>query len=173
MSSTQVNAIERNTKIVLNVNALLLDEIRQKYQARKELRDLRERPNYIPGTEISAFMSPEYSENQTQRQEWKLRNNVNKPIINNNNTDNILGNGDFKKNSTLYVTANNSLQYSQVSENLPKSLRNVNDSLQLAKNRKIKQNKIYNPNYYKLFKNAFNSTETSDNSSIISFSSEF
>lgn len=170
MSSTQVKPIETNTIKVLDVNALLLDEIRQKYQARKELRDLRERPNYIPGTEISAFMSPEYSENQTPRQEWR--------ILNDASPKNILGNGDtlsklYNKNFTQSITVNNSLQYSQVSENLPKSLRNVNDSLQLAKNRKIKQNKIYNPNYYKLFKNAFNSTETSDNSSIISFSSEF
>jgi hypothetical protein len=187
------NPIITNTKKVLDVNEQELTWIRNKYEQKKGLQQL-ERPEMIPESNVFAF-SPQKTQ---QNRPYELRplssfreisetSNSNKKIPNYNLQEenlNLTTLFDTENTFTQTVTNSsiNSLIYSEMNSSVPNILKNVNDSLDLAKKRsrntnttKKTKNKIYNPNYYKLFKNAFDEQEKSSNktSSLLSFSSEF
>lgn len=187
------NPIITNTKKVIDVNEQELTSIRNKYEQRKVLQEL-ERPEMIPGSSFFAFTSS--SQKTQQNRPYELRQSSSfREISQNNNSNKKIPNYNLQEGNltTLFDTENtftqtvtkpsiNSLVYSEMNSSIPNFLKNVNDSLDLAKRRnrntnttKKTKNKIYNPNYYKLFKNAFDEQEKSSNKtcSLLSFSGEF
>lgn len=185
------NPIITNTKKVIDVNEQELTWIRNKYEQKKGLQQL-ERPEMIPESSFFAF-SPQKTQ---QNRPFELRPSSSfREISETSNSNSKIPNYNLREGNltTLFGTENtftqtvtkpsiNSLVYSKMNSSIPNFLKNVNDSLDLAKKRsrntnttKKTKNKIYNPNYYKLFKNAFDEQEKSSNktSSLLSFSSEF
>jgi hypothetical protein len=189
------NPIITDTKKVIDENAKELAWIRHKYEQKKGLLEL-ERPEMIPDSSFFAFKSSPPKTQQIAPYELRPSSSF-REISGIGNSNNKMQNYNlqegnlttlFGNNNTFTQTVTkpsiNSLVYSEMNSSIPNFLKNVNDSLDLAKKRnrnksttkKTKtKNKIYNPNYYKLFKNAFDEQEKSSNktSSLLSFSSEF
>lgn len=187
------NPIITNTKKVIDVNEQELTWIRNKYEQKKGLQEI-ERPEMIPDSSFFAFTSSPQKTQQNRPYELRPSSSF-REISQNNNSNKKIPNNNLQEGNltTLFDTENtftqtvtkpsiNSLVYSEMNSSIPNFLKNVNDSLDLAKRRnrntnttKKTKNKIYNPNYYKLFKNAFDEQEKSSNktSSLLSFSGEF